>query len=111
MGFLFEAMAVRDLRVYAQALRGAVRHFRDSSGLECDAVVCLRDGSYGLVEMKLGGDSLVEEGAANLVEVSNKIDTGRMGEPAFMMVLTGVGGFAYRRSDGVAVVPIGCLKD
>lgn len=111
MGFLFESMAVRDLRVYAQALRGEVRHFRDSSGLECDAVVTLRDGSYGLVEIKLGGDALVEEGAASLVELAGKIDTTRMGEPSFMMVLTGIGGFAYRRGDGVIVVPLGCLKD
>lgn len=111
MGFLFEAMAVRDLRVYAQALRGEVRHYRDSSGLECDAVVCLRDGSYGLVEIKLGGDSLVDEGAASLVELSGKVDKEKMGEPSFMMVLTGVGGFAYRRGDGVLVVPLGCLRD
>lgn len=111
MGFLFETMAVRDLRVYAQALRGEMRHFRDSSGLECDAVVSLRDGSYGLVEIKLGGDALVDEGAASLVELSGKIDASKMGEPSFMMVLTGVGGFAYRRADGVLVIPLGCLRD
>ena len=111
MGFIFETMAVRDLRVYAQAIRGGVRHFRDSSGLECDAVVTLRDGSYGLVEIKLGGDVLVEDGAANHSEVSRKIDTTKMGDPSFMMVLTGIGGFAYRREDGVLGVPIGCLRD
>ena len=111
MGLLFEALATRDLRVYAQALRGEVRHFRDSSGLECDAVVCLRDGSYGLVEVKLGGDKLVAEGAANLIEVAGKVDTSKMPAPSFAMVLTAVGEFAFRRKDGVYVVPISCLKN
>ena len=109
MGLLFETMAARDLRVYAQAMRGEVRHFRDSSGLECDAVVCMRDGSYGLVEMKLGGESAVADGAASLLEVASRIDTARMSPPSFMMVLVAVGEYAYRRRDGVCVVPIGCL--
>ena len=109
MGLLFETMAVRDLRVYANALDGKVYHYRDKSGLECDAVIHLRNGSYGLVEIKLGGDSLVEDGAKTLKTLSEKIDTQKMKDPAFLMVLTGVGEFPYRRSDGVYVVPIGCL--
>lgn len=110
MGLFFETLAAHDLRVYAQCLRGEVRHFRDSSGLECDAVVCLRDGSYGLVEIKLGGDKLITEGASSLLELRDKIDTTKMPAPSFCMVLVGVGEYAYRRKDGVYVVPIGCLK-
>lgn len=110
-GLLFETMAVRDLRVYAEALYGKVYHFRDKNGLECDAVVHLRDGRYGLVEVKLGGDVLIEEGAQTLLKLSGKIDTDRMKKPSFMMVLVGVGTYAYRREDGVYVVPIECLKD
>ena len=98
-------------RVYAEALYGKVYHFRDQNGLECDAVVHLRDGRYGLVEVKLGGDVLIEEGAQTLLKLSGKIDTGRMKKPSFMMVLVGVGIYAYRREDGVYVVPIECLKD
>lgn len=109
MGLMFETLAVRDLRVYADALNGKVYHFRDKSGLECDAVVHLRNGDYGLVEIKLGGNTLVEEGAKTLKNVAEKIDTNRMNEPSFMMVLTGVGEYPFRRHDGVFVVPIGCL--
>lgn len=110
-GLLFETLAVRDLRVYAEALNGKVYHFRDKNGLECDAVIHLRDGRYGLPEVKLGGDDLIEEGAETLLKLSGKIDTERMKEPSFMMVLVGVGKYAYRREDGVYVVPVGCLKD
>lgn len=110
MGLLFETMAVRDLRVYADALTGRVYHYRDSNGLECDAVVHLRGGKYGLVEIKLGGDKLVEEGAKNLLKFNSVLDTTKMREPSFLMVLTAVGPYAYRRKDGVYVVPIGCLK-
>jgi len=106
MGLMFETMAVRDLRVYADALDGRVYHYRDKSGLECDAVVHLRNGDYGLVEIKLGGDTLIEEGAKTLKNLAKKIDTDRMKEPSFLMVLTGVGEFPLRRSDGVYVVPI-----
>ena len=109
MGLLFETMAVRDLRVYAAALDGRVYHYRDKNGLECDAVVHLRNGSYGLVEIKLGGDTLIEEGAKTLLTLAGKIDTTRMKAPSFLMVLTGVGEFPLRRPDGVYVVPIGCL--
>ena len=111
MGLLFETLCVRDLRVYADSLFGNVYHYRDKSGLECDAVVHLRDGAYGLVEIKLGGDRLIEEGSKNLKALAGKIDTDKMKEPSFLMVLTGTGKYAYRRNDGIYVVPIGCLKN
>ena len=111
MGLFFETLCVRDLRVYAEANDGNVFHYRDKSGLECDAVVHLRNGSYGLIEIKLGGERLIEEGATNLLSLADKIDTSKMKKPSFMMVLTAVGQYAYLRSDGVMVVPIGCLKD
>lgn len=110
-GFLFETLCVRDLRVFADALNGEIYHYRDKDGLECDAVVHLRNGTYGLVEIKLGGDKLIEEGSVNLKALRDKIDTDKMKKPAFLMVLTGTGDYAYRRPDGVYVVPIGCLKD
>jgi len=109
-GTLFETMAVRDLRVYADALDGQIYHFRDSNGLECDTVLHRNNGTYGLIEVKLGGESKIEEGAANLLSLASKIDTDRMPEPSFLMVLTGVGEYAYRREDGVFVVTIVCLK-
>lgn len=110
-GLLFEAMCIRDLRVFADVLNGNVYHFRDKTELECDAVIHLRNGAYGLIEVKLGGDKLIEEGAENLKKLRDKIDTTKMKAPAFLMVLIGVGDYAYRRKDGVYVVPIGCLKD
>ena len=110
-GLFFETMCIRDLRVFADALNGKVYHFRDKTGLECDAVVHLRNGSYGLIEVKLGGDKLIEEGAENLKTLKNKIDITKMKAPSFLMVLIGVGDYAYKRQDGVYVVPIGCLKD
>lgn len=110
MGLLFETLAIRDLRVYADALDGQVYHYRDKNGLECDAIVHLRDGSYGLIEIKLGGDKLIEDGATNLKKLRDDIDTSHMKAPSFLMTLTGVGDFPYRRDDGVYVVPIGCLK-
>ena len=110
MGLLFETMCIRDLRVYSEALDGKVYHFRDKNGLECDAVTYLRDGRYGLVEIKLGGQRLIDEGAKTLHTLSGKIDTGKMMHPSFMMVLTGTGAYAYKRKDGIWVVPVGCLK-
>lgn len=110
-GLVFETLCIRDLRVYAEALYGKVYHFRDRNGLECDAVIHLRDGSYGLVEVKLGGDDLINDGVKTLKSLESKIDTDRMKKPSFLMVLTAVGSYAYRREDGVYVVPIGCLKD
>ena len=111
MGLLFETLCVRDLRVYADANDGDVFHYRDKNGLECDAVVHLRNGSYGLIEIKLGGETLIEEGASNLNSLANMIDTTKMKKPSFKMVLTAVGQYAYLRADGVMVVPIGCLKN
>ena len=111
-GLFFETLAVRDLRVYAEALDGRVYHYRDKNNLECDAVVHLRNGSYGLIEVKIGGAGLINDGAANLKSLSDKIDTTRMKKPSFLMVLTGIGDYAYKRpEDGVLVVPIGCLRD
>ena len=110
-GLLFETMCIRDLRVYADALGGTVYHYRDKNGLECDAVVHLRNGSYGLIEIKLGGDDLIEEAAATLKELANKIDTTKMKSPSFMMVLTAIGSYAFQREDNVWVVPVGSLKE
>lgn len=111
MGFFFEALCVRDLRVFAEALNGKVYHYRDKSGLECDAVVHLRNGQYGLIEIKLGGTSLIEDGVKTLNQLASQIDTSRMKAPAFKMILTAVGEYAYRRpEDGIYVVPIGCLQ-
>ena len=111
MGFFFETMCVRDLRVYAEALNGKVYHFRDKSGLECDAVVHLRNGQYGLIEIKLGGQSLIDDGVRTLNSLAAQVDTSRMKAPAFKMVLTATGEYAYRRSeDGIYIVPMGCLK-
>lgn len=109
-GFIFETLCVRDLRVFADVLDGQVYHYRDKDGQECDAVIHLRNGQYGLIEIKLGGDKLIEEGAQSLKKMESKIDTDKMKAPSFLMVLTGVGGYAYRRKDGVCVIPIGCLR-
>ena len=111
MGLFFETMCIRDLRVFAESLKGNVFHYRDKSGLECDAVIHLRNGSYGLVEIKLGGDKLIAEGVKNLKSLAEKIDTDKMKAPAFKMVLTGVGRYAFRREDGIYIIPIGCLRD
>lgn len=110
-GLFFEDMVVRDLRVYAEALDGEIYHYRDSSGLECDTVLHRRNGSYALLEVKLGGEDKINEGAACMIELANNIDTDRMSAPSFMAVIIGVGKYAYRRKDGVYVLPIGCLKD
>lgn len=111
-GLILETLCIRDLRVYAEAIGGTVYHYRDKSGLECDAVIHLKNGNYGLVEIKLGGDRLIEEGASNLKRLCEKIDTDKMNKPSFMMVLTGVGQYAYRRpQDGVLVVPVGSLRN
>lgn len=111
-GLLFETLCVRDLRVFAESLNGKVYHYRDKSGLECDAVVHLRNGQYGLIEIKLGGQSLIEAGATTLNALESQIDTTRMKAPSFKMILTATGEYAYRRpDDGIYVVPIGCLKN
>ena len=110
-GLIFETLCVRDLRVYADSLDGTVYHYRDKTGLECDTVIHLRNGSYGLVEIKLGGDSLIQHGVDTLTDLSSKLDTSRMKAPSFLMVLTAVGDYAYQRADGIWIVPIGCLKN
>ena len=110
-GFIFETLCIRDLRVYADALDGEVYHYRDKNNLECDAVLHRRNGSFGLIEIKLGGDAAVEHGASTLRMLAAKIDVKKMGKPSFLMVLTAVGDFAYQREDGVLVVPICCLRD
>ena len=110
-GLVFETMAARDLRVYADAVRGSVSHYRDANGLECDAVVHLRNGRHGLVEVKLGGKELIDKGADTLNALASKIAEGQSMQPSFKMVLTAVGDFAYRRDDGVIVCPIGALKE
>ena len=104
-------MVVRDLRVYAESLDGKLYHYRDSNGLECDAVLHRRNGTYALIEVKLGGDKNIDEGASSLISLANNIDTERMPAPSFMAVVIGVGDYAYRRNDGVYVIPIGCLKN
>ncbi|MBQ2631942.1 MAG: ATP-binding protein [Kiritimatiellae bacterium] len=110
-GMLVETLAMRDMRAYADALDGTVHHYLDRNGLECDAVIRLRDGRFGLVEVKLGGEALIEKGCETLLKLSSAIDTSRMREPSFKMILTAVGDFAYRRpADGVIVCPISALK-
>ncbi len=106
----FKALCLRDLRVYGDLLDGMVYHYRDKNDLECDAVLHRRNGTYGLIEIKLGGEEAIEHGAKTLKALAGKIDETRMEKPAFLMVLTAVGDFAYQREDGVFVVPVGCLK-
>ena len=106
-GMFFEDMAVRDLKIYSAALDGKIMHYRDSRGLECDAVIHLNDGRWALVEMKLGGERLIKEGVANLLRLKN--DLALSGGPEFMMILTATGP-AYRRPDGIYVAPLNCLK-
>lgn len=109
-GLFFEDMAVRDLSIYANAIGGTVSHYRDNAGLECDAVLHLDDGRWGAIEIKLGGDDLVESGAKSLKTLKNKIiEKSDEKAPSFLMVLTAVGG-AYQRQDGVYVAPINLLK-
>lgn len=110
LGLLFETLCVRDLRVYAEAIGGRVYHYRDKTGLECDAVIHLRNGRYGLVEIKLGGEALINEAVTSLNKLENRIDTDKLGCASFKMVLTAVGQYTYRRPDGVCIVPVGCLR-
>lgn len=109
LGFLFETLAVRDLRAYTEALGGALYHYRDKSGLECDTIAHLDDGRYSLIEIKLGGEDAIETAAATLKKLAGLIDTSKMRAPSFLAVLTGVGEFAYQRADGVYVIPLGTL--
>lgn len=111
MGLFFENLCIRDLRVYAEKIDGTVYHYRDKSGLECDAIIHLRNGSYGLVEIKLGGEKLIEEGANTLTAFEKNINTNKMKEPAFKIILTATGTYAYKRKDDILIVPIACLRD
>lgn len=108
-GFLFESLCVRDLRVYSEPLKGTIRHFHDLNDLEADIIITLDDGRWAAVEVKLGSME-IEEGAEHLKKLAQTVNTQKHPEPSFLMVLTG-GEFAYKRDDGVFVVPIGCLKD
>lgn len=110
-GLFFEDLAVRDLRIFAEALDGKLYHYRDSSGLECDTVLHRRNGTYALIEVKLGGEKLIEDGATTLKKLESTIDTDYMNKPSFLMILTAVGQYAYQRPDNVYVIPIGCLRD
>ena len=109
LGFLFEALCTRDIRIYAQMIDGDVFHYRDKTGLESDLIVRLRDGRWAAIEVKLGNKQ-IEEAAQNLLVLKAKIDEDKMGQVSFLMVLTG-GQYAYRRNDCVLVVPIGCLRN
>lgn len=108
-GFLFESLCDRDLRVYADAMDGELFHYRDSSGLEADAVIALNDGRWAAIEIKLGTKE-VEEAAKHLLALKQRVNTQKMREPAFLMIITGEG-LAYQRKDGVFIVPVGCLKN
>ena len=109
-GLFFETLVARDLRTYAAANDGKVSHYRDKSGLECDAVMHLRDGSYGLIEVKIGGEMLIDDGRKKLSRLANEIDTKKMWEPAFRMIVVAEGDYAYEEPDGTLICPIGCLK-
>jgi predicted AAA+ superfamily ATPase len=109
LGFLFESLCDRDLRIYAEANDGEVFHYHDKNELEADAVICLNDGRWAAVEIKLGSKE-IETAAKSLIALKSKINTEKMREPSFLMILTGTE-FAYQRKDGVLVVPLGCLKD
>ena len=108
-GLFFETMAVRDLRVYSEVSGGYVEHYHDKTGLECDAVIHMRNGDFGLVEIKLGGETLIEEGIKTLQKLSLLIDGKLNRKPMFKMVLTAVGDYAYQRPDGIIVCPISAL--
>ena len=107
-GYLFESLCIRDLRIYANLLDGSVFHYRDKTGLESDAVIVLRDGSWAAVEVKMGAHEF-DSAAENLRKFVNRVDTAKMREPSFLMILSATE-FAYRRKDGIYVVPLGCLK-
>jgi len=108
-GLLFESMAIRDLRVYADSLNGRVYYYRDKQDNEIDAVIELSDGRWGAVEIKMGGNE-EESAARNLLKFKKNVDSERMGEPSFLAILTATQ-IAYQRDDSVWVIPLGCLKD
>jgi uncharacterized protein len=108
LGLLFESLAIRDLRICSQALRGKLSHYRDKSGLEADAIIHFSDGRWAAAEVKLGS-RLVDEAAKNLLALKERIDTTHINPPSFLMIITGTE-FAYQRKDGVVVIPLGCLR-
>ena len=107
-GLLFESLCIRDLRVYAESIDGGVYHYRDRTGLEIDAIVQLADGRWGAIEIKLGAGE-VDKACDSLLKLKRAIDTDRMNEPSFLMVLTGTE-YAFRMKNGIWIVPLGCLK-
>lgn len=107
-GLLFESLCVRDLRVYAEALNGRLYHYRDKKGREADAVICLRDGRWAAVEVKLANQERIEEGAKNLLELADDIDEKKTGAPSFLAVITATP-YAFQREDGVYILPLACL--
>lgn len=109
-GLLFETLVARDLRAYAAANDGKISHYRDKNGLECDAVMHLRNGSYGLIEVKIGGEALISEGCRKLKHLADIIDTQKMKSPAFRMIVVAEGDYAYETTDGTLICPIGCLR-
>lgn len=108
-GFLFESLCIRDLRVYAESIDGAVYHYRDKNGLEIDAVIQLADGRWGAAEIKMGAGE-IEDASENLIKLKRTVDTKKMNEPSFLMVLTGTE-YAFQMKNGIYVVPLGCLKN
>jgi predicted AAA+ superfamily ATPase len=110
-GLIFESLALRDLKVYIEAFEGDLKYYRDKNGLECDAIVHTVDGKWGAIEIKLGdGVDVINEAAKTLLKFESVVNTEKMQKPSFLMVLSGTAKLAYRRKDGVYVVPIGCLK-
>ena len=109
-GCLFETLCMRDLKTYMEASRGHVFRYHDKTGLECDAVLEDAKGRYALVEIKLGGDRLIQEAVSSLDAYSRLVESRKAPRPAFRMVLTAVGEYAYRRPDGIIVCPIGSLR-
>lgn len=109
LGFVFESLCLRDLNIYMDNLGGEVFYYRDKNGLECDAILHLDNGQWGAAEIKLGATESIESAAASLKKLASNIDQDDMATPAFLVVITAIG-YAYRRPDGVYVVPIGCLK-
>ena len=107
LGYLFESLCVRDIRVYAAGINASVSHYRDKTDLEADIIIEKNDGSWGAMEVKLGSKQ-EDEAAANLLKIKSRIDTSKSGEPAFLAILTG-GKYPYKREDGIYVIPIGCM--
>ena len=108
-GFFFEALALRDLKIYADYLDGDVFYYRDKTNLECDAIIHLHDGRWAAIEIKLGSQRGIDEAVMNFNKLKSTIDMKVMKEPSFYMIITS-SGYAYQREDGIYVIPIGCLK-